>query len=142
MGMCFPLSAVSTADWSMYSKPRSWGRRSTSRVFPFLDVFLILNESSAMAPETQPRQSSGVVAAAASASAAAAAAAAAAASASSSTISASGMPSPFFPASKNLFSGKGGDERQIVASALRRRVVASSGISRVPSSPGLIHTLL
>mmetsp|Transcript_13186 Transcript_13186/g.55389 ORF Transcript_13186/g.55389 Transcript_13186/m.55389 type:complete len:365 (-) Transcript_13186:2306-3400(-) len=101
MGMCFPLSAASTAVWSMYSKPRSWGRRSTWRVFPFLDVFLILNESSAMAPATQPRQSSGVVAAAALASAAASAAAAAAASASSSSTSASGMPSPFFPASKN-----------------------------------------
>ena len=137
--MCFPLRAASTAGWSMYSKPRSWGRRSTWRVFPFLDVFLILNESSAMAPATQPRQSSGVVAPAASASAAASAAAAAAASASSSSASASGMPSPFFPASKNLCSEKRGETN--VRSRRRRSVVASSGISRVSSSFGLINTL-
>ena len=95
----------------------------------------------AMAPATQPRQSSGVVAAAALASAAASAAAAAAASASSSSTSASGMPSPFFPASKNLFREKRGDKRQLGAIARRRRVVGSSGIPRASSSSGLIHTL-
>ena len=97
--MCFPSSAASTAVWSMYSSPRSCGRRSTFRVFPFLDVFSISKESIASAPPPTRAQSSAVVFAAASASACAAAASAATSASSSSE---SGDPSPFLPASKNL----------------------------------------
>ena len=77
-------------------------------MFPFFYVFVMVNSLIPSAPSTHAVQSSGEVFAAASASAIASASAAAV-SAGSSSESASGMPSPFLPASKKL---RGGEKRR------------------------------
>ena len=97
-----PSSAASISRWSMCDRSSSCGRKSTFRVFPFLDVLVILNESLDKASATHFFQSSSVREAANSASAAASAAASKAAASSSSSAEASGIPSPFLPASKKL----------------------------------------